>query len=255
VNKRNCWISILLILSAVSVFSPACSETMEKEDDSRALVLRSYQVPPEYASEVSSIISLLLRNAGGEPIGTARIGPGSLLLVTAPASIHSGIREMIANIEKARPEPPPMVSLDYWIVVGRPSNETLIPAELKAIEPALKAVVESEGARAFSLGERLKLRSLSGQKAAISGRMIDVSQEATIREDKVLGNIKITRRVVGTGFSTDIQMNLGKILIVGQSGFGSEAGRPPARAKTVAGDSEDDSDTSIYYIVRSESDQ
>ena len=114
-----CTATIVLIMGML--VTGCNTNSYDTDENSQALELRSYEVPAEYASEVSSVIRDLLSQVGKDraQIGKARIGPGGVVTVTAPASVHSGIEKMIADIIKAKPEPPPVVSLTYWIVVGR----------------------------------------------------------------------------------------------------------------------------------------
>ena len=126
-NRINGWIIATFFIAATVLSSFSCSKTSSNgSQESFSLELRSYAVPPEYASELRAIINDLLQTGtvtNREKIGQAEIGPGNMLLVTAPASIHSGIEKMLSDLKDTGFEPPPMISLTYWNVVGRPSDE------------------------------------------------------------------------------------------------------------------------------------
>jgi hypothetical protein len=243
-KRLSCIITSVLILL---ILVTGCGRPLEDKENEQSLVLQSYTVPAEYASEVSSIInSLLTKMEGGQQvkIGQARVGPGNIVLVTAPASIQSGIEKMISDLKQSKPEPPPMVSLTYWIVRGRPAKETTWPSNLKEIESALKAVASSDEPMSFSLQERLNLQSLSGEDASIYGRTTSVTQRVTIREGSVLGDIVIGRN----SFQSRVQIELDKVLVLGQSGLNSSQ-LPTANRRG----SSDDPEASLLYIVRADS--
>jgi len=201
------------------------------------LELRSYTVPAEYASEVNSVINSLLPNT------RAKIGPGGVLLVAAPASVQKGVQEMLDDLAKNRPGPPPVVSLTYWAVVGRPAKEPSWPSSLNEIAPALKAVSASETALSFSLLQRLTLPSLSGERATLSGGRLTIKQVATARQDGVLAQIDLNLVSVSAGRSsssltTKVQIGLDKLLVLGQAGLLGE------------GESQGGVEASVFYIVR-----
>jgi hypothetical protein len=248
IMNRAKWIvfAVIVILPALILTAACNSTTNDTEDDRHALLLRSYEVPAEYAAEVNSVINSLLTPSGVAPIGTARIGPGGVVIVTAPASVHSGIEKMIADIGKAKPEPPPIISLTYWIVEGRPAKETAWPPQLNEIESALKAVSASEGAMSFGLHERLKIQSMSGESATLSGGIASVRQVATVREGRVLGSIEIRLDRMGLSFYTKVQIGLNKVLVLGQSGC--------RKSQSLSGAQEikNEPESNVFYIVRAD---
>jgi hypothetical protein len=175
-KRLSCTVTSVLILL---IFVTGCGRPLEDGKDGQSLVLQSYIVPAEYASEVSSIInSLLTKVEGGQQvkIGQARVGPGNIVLVTAPGSIQSGIEKMILELKQSKPEPPPMVSITYWIVRGRPAKETTWSSNLKEIESALSAVASSDEPMSFSLQERLNLFETCERNLAVR-RAVDALPE------------------------------------------------------------------------------
>jgi hypothetical protein len=248
-NKVKWLPCIAIIALTMGMLTTGCNTNSEDtEGNYPGLVLRSYEVPAEYAAEVSSIINNLLTPAGGlAPLGAASISRGGVVVVTAPASVHAGIEKMIADIGKTKPEPASMVSLTYWIVVGTPAKETALSAQLNEIEPALKAVSTSEGPMAFSLLERLKVQSMSGKAASLVGSFASVEQRATVRESSVLGDISVG--LIGIpgrhrDFVTKVQIGLDNVLVLGQSGY------PQQRTSPSREELKSEAETSIFYIVR-----
>ena len=248
-NKVKWLPCIAIIALTMGMLTTGCNtNSKDMEAYYQALVLRSYEVPAEYAAEVSSVINNLLTPGGGfSPIGTASIGPGGVVVVTAPASVHAGIDKMIADIGKAKPDPASMVSLTYWIVVGTPARETALSAQLNEIEPALEAVSASEGPMAFSLLERLKVQSMSGKAASLVGSFASVEQMATVRESSVLGEISVGLIAIPgmhRNFVTKVQIGLNNVLVLGQSGY------PKQRTSSSRDELKSEPESSIFYIVR-----
>jgi len=247
-SKAN-WLSFTaVIFLAVGIFTFGCNNPSNKQGgDSEALELRSYAVPQEYASEVSSIVNRLLDPSPGPSsevalIGRARIGPGNMLLVTAPASIHSGIEKMLEDLKKSDFEPPKMVTLTYWLVVGRKANAPGRLDNLNEISPALSAIEDSEGSMDFSLKEKLKLQSLSGEGAVLSGQTVSIAQNLTVQGSRILGNLNI--QYERARFETTIQTGPGKLLVLGQRGIEDPSSFINKRKN------DNESSASLFYIVR-----
>jgi hypothetical protein len=218
VSKVKLLSCMAIMVLAMGIIGTGCDTNSDNND--QALLLQTYEVPAEYALEVSTVIRDLLILSGKDVarIGEVRIGPGDMITVAAPASIHRGIEKLIDNIVKAKPEPPLLVSLTYWIVVGSPAEKSVWPPQLSEIEPALQAISASEGPMSFDLHERLHLRSLSGESASLRGGMTTVRQTATAREDSVLGDIAIQSAGMDQNVNTKIQIGFDDVLVLGQSG-------------------------------------
>ncbi len=236
-----------IIVLAMGIIGTGCDlNSDDSKENNQALLLRTYEVPAEYALEVSAVIKDLFIQAGKDTarIGSVTIGPGGMITVAAPASIHSGIEKMINDIVKAKPEPPPLVSLTYWIVVGSPAKRPAWPPQLNEIEPALQAISTSEGPMSFDLHERLHLRSMSGESAFLTGGMTTVSQVATVHEDSVLGDININSAGMRQTVNTKVQIGFNDVLVLGQSGCPRSqvmAGGPGIKCEP---------DSNVFYIVR-----
>lgn len=244
--------SILIFVLGLGSLIAGCGNTQGgPEGYEPELELKSYVVPSEYVSELSTAIDLLLRRGIGpeaKNLGNARIGPGGLLLVAAPSSIHDGIVKMLADLESSQPELPPTVILTYWIVIGKPAQETTWPSRLDGISSALEAVSDTDGPMKFLLLEQLRMQSLSGEHAELSGRKIKVDQRATVRDENVLAQIGISPSNTRIPFSTIVRMQTGKLLVLGQSGASGIFGRDLSEKRGMEVDPED----SVIYIVRAE---
>ena len=62
-------------------------------------------------------------------------------VLSAPESIHEGVRQLLDELAK-HPAAPPQASIDttYWLVLGWPAKDAVIPDRLAEIAPALKTL-------------------------------------------------------------------------------------------------------------------
>lgn len=243
-NKVKWFSCMAIIVLTMGIIGTGCDKNSDNND--QALLLQTYEVPAEYALEVSTVIRDLFLQSGEKiaRIGSVTIGPGGMITVAAPASIHSGIEKMIDDIVKAKPDPPPLVSLTYWIVAGSPAKESEWPPQLNEIEPALQAISASEGSMSFELHERLHLLSVSGESGSLSGGMTTVGQVATVHEDSVLGEINISSWGMPHTVKTKVQIGFNDVLVLGQSGC------PQSRVGSGGQEIKCEPDSNIFYIVR-----
>lgn len=236
-----------IMVLAMGIISAGCDSNSDKtKENDQALFLRTYEVPAEYALEVSAVIKDLFIQAGEDSarIGRVTIGPGGMITVAAPASIHAGIEKMINDIVKAKPEPPLSVSLTYWIVAGIPAKESKWPPQLNEIKPALQTISASEGPMSFDLHERLHLQSVSGESASLTGSIATVSQIATVHEDKVFGEIDINLAGMRQTVNTKVQIGFDDVLVLGQSGCPKMSVVPGLQLIKC------EPDSNVFYIVR-----
>lgn len=205
-----------------------------------AVELRAYPVPKGLAGELANVInSQLYRTQELAPIGRAQVGPGGQLLVTAPASVHTGIEALLARLGDAAPEAPPVVEMTYWAVTAvplSPGAEEAPPRapELREVAPALDVIASTEGPRRFTLIEKLSVRQVSGSEAAVEGRRLNARQSASARDGEVIADLSL-RQNRGGEVRTQVSIPENKLLVLGQAGSMSEDGTTPE---------------SVYFIVR-----
>ena len=128
--------SLLLILSASGCSlcepDPEASEILYASGPELHLV--TYKVPEGRQQEVRTLLRETLASAtpSGENATSPRwrvsLGPSGHLVVLAPASVHAGIKDLLAQIaaQKAPPPAPFAVAIDYWIYVHIQSKFTYL---------------------------------------------------------------------------------------------------------------------------------
>jgi hypothetical protein len=227
-----------LLLGTLLIVTFACGNGNDGPSD-HGLELRSYQVPDQTAPEMEKILNNILRI---EEIsyGRAMEGPTGQLIVAAPESVHLGIEGLILQLQESSPAAPPTITVSYWAVIGEPATETSIAAGLGEVEPALDTIVTADGPLSFTLLEKIRLPSLSGEQGESYGQQICAWQVATARDGQVLANLRISLQQ-GTGHTeTWINLEPDQLLVLGQTGLPN---RPGERKHSA---------TNLYIIVRAQ---
>ena len=234
------WLSVLLGLS-----QPACqpqtsapAPAAPAASGPERLEMKSYAVPQAVAGELANVLNrLLFRGKEAPPAGKASVGPGGQLLVTAPAGVQAGIKDMLAELGETAPEAPPTVEITYWVVEAVPGAAAERAPNLQAVGAALDVIAREEGDRTFTLLEKLRVQQMSGSEGnKVSGREIRVGQTASVRDGKVVAQLWVDRIQQHGELNTQVSLPLGKLLVLGQAGADS------GEKGTVGPD--------VYYIVR-----
>jgi hypothetical protein len=236
--------ALLLALFSCN-FTPQPNGTAHEE----ALVLRTYDVPGAYSAEVGGMIRRLLKPNGDDKpaLGSASIGPGGKLLVAAPDGIQEGVQQLVQALHAKLPPPPATVTIEMWVVAGRPAQEASGLKELGEAAPALESVMKKEGAMEVALIEKLSLTSISGQHASTFGANVKLSQVATVIDDSVLADIDIDP-VGPHSYSTRVELANGRMLVLGQAGYIANNHGLPFFDE--GGDQSASNGKTLFYIVR-----
>lgn len=226
-----------------------CSRFTEAAPQPEPLVLKTYEVPSAYASEVGAIVRHLLSPMGKEEPsrGSASLAPGGRLLVAAPAGFQEGIKEMVDSLNQHKPPPPQPVTLEAWVVVGKPADKAVESPGTKAfgvIAPALDMVMRNQGPMEFALMEKLQLSAVSGEHASTNGATVSMNCTATALQDQILADLRINPDGPAQ-FDTRVQLPHGRLMVLGQSGYVPHGPEQPFFADRghVAG-------MSLFYILR-----
>ena len=204
---------------------------------SDALIMRAYDVPQAYAAEIAGVVNRLMWRGQDAPrAGNAESGPGGMLLVTAPAGIHPGVEQIVARLKEKPPAPPSTVEITYWAVSAKRSDAAIIAPALTEIDPAIQALIKAEGPQTFSLLEKQRMHSLSGDDAKVLGNFFEIGQVASAREGKIVAQLKIRAHEAKASLETKVQLPQDDLLILGQSGIATPD--KPQEYQTV------------YYVVR-----
>jgi hypothetical protein len=221
---------------------------------SEAVVLRSYEVKPEIAVEISNALRATLAGGrDGAPFGQVTLSPSGELLVTAPPSVQQGVAKVLGDIASRKPTSTPTIRFEAWLVAAAPGDRVDSPT-LKELEPALRAVEKSKGSMRFELLEKLSTQVRSGQRSKIQGQRSAMEVNTSLRRDSkdqplIAARIQLQLApfsagefspsgVFGPGRGSELEaqteMRPGELLVVGQSSLSD---------KSVP-------DRELYYIVR-----
>ncbi len=244
-TKGKNWILIMLPLLAVVLVmvlpSAGCSFSEENAQDGNELVMRTYTVAPEYGDELKGVLQGMFNQGGDVPrLGTVRLPREGLVVVTAPASMHAGIEEIIASLGSVAPTPPPTIQITYWAVQGEVADETVWPGRLEHLREALDAMAEVDGPMNFTLQEKIVLNSLSGSYASTDGPYFSVQQTATSHNGVIHAKIYI-RKGPRMELRTTVRLDPGQLMVLEQAGFTTMVQAAPELAQT-----------STYLILQAE---
>lgn len=237
-------LALALPFALAACFNPA--DHKPKVDGEQPLVLKSYDVPQAYASEVGGIVRRLLAAQGDKPaLGSASIGPGGRVLVAAPEGIQQGVRELVDSLVANKPAPPATVTIEVWVVAGRPAAEGASAPHLAEIAPALDAVTKSQGPIEFRLVEKVSLTSVSGQNGSASGANTQLQVTATALKTSVIADLEIDP-AGPSRLNTRVQIANGELVVLGQSGYTPIPGMPYFEERAHP------EGLTLFYIVRAQ---
>jgi hypothetical protein len=194
------------------------------------IVLKTYKVPPGQ----EKLVQRLLDGTTSYPVSvvsaqgnqTQFVNPrphftgNGYFVLSAPETIHEGVRQLLDELGK-HPAAPPQASIDttYWLVLGWPAKDAVIPDRLAEIAPALKTL-SSLGPMRFDLLERLALVALNDQEARASGQTAKIKQTAS--HDSGAFELRVEVETTGETLGridTTVTVKPGQFAVFGQSGF------------------------------------
>jgi hypothetical protein len=229
-----------IVLAALAALG-ACGPFEKREKREEELVLRSYAVPEETARRMKQALSQVFYTGGSGAndakfVARADVGPNGQLLVLGTASIHEGVRAMVAELGKTQPTAPQTVEITFWLVLGKRGEGPKDPA-LAEIQGTLDEVAKAEGPSQFSLFERLRVSALDGEHGETRGRSAVAEQRVTLVGPSAVGDIKV--HAGKHHLETRLSFTPGQSIVLGESGYEPE-GKP----------SGGDRDTTLYYVIR-----
>ncbi len=106
--------------------------------------------------------------------------------------------------------------------------------------PALEAIAAADGPSAFALDEKLRIRSVSGERSEATGLEYRVSQRSTTRDGSVYAELDL-HATTGPGprFSTRVRLADGELAVLGET-----AAYPERRSERTGDEGQ------LYVIVR-----
>ncbi|HEX4912231.1 MAG TPA: hypothetical protein VFV64_15840 [Permianibacter sp.] len=207
------------------------------------MVMRSYVVHGDHADEVRSALQAALRGTEDDKsyIGRVTLAPNGQLIVTAPESVHRGVKSLIDDVLAYSPGPTPTIKLEAWFVRGSAGVAGADPT-LTEVQPALTAIAEAQGINRFQLIEKLTIHARAGHEGDVQGAQAALRAEPTLRragkdEAAVFAKLSLWLNRNGARLNAEMEMKPGELLVLGQSAYSSD-GAPTSDNQT------------LYYIVR-----
>lgn len=248
-SEKAQFVVVLGILVACVILSSCGQRGAVAAQESEAVELQTYTVPPEYKNELHSMLRSALE-AEGNRVGRVTKGPGGTLLVVAPPRVQAGVRRILEGGFDVPPVATP-TKLTYWFLVGRPADSPGQPFSvaggraLPELERTLFQIATAQGPTEFALLEQIHLTSMNQERAQASGRFARVVQRATRRGQQVVADVEIG--LGSNAFSSQVMLEGEQFLVLGQAGF---AGRPgDAFADAGSGDG-----LTLYYVMAADLD-
>jgi hypothetical protein len=250
------WTVVGLFVLGLLILFGACSG--EATGDPQEMQIRTYMVPEgQSVQEFRDQLRLVL-GTGDQKQGTVQAFPNGTLAVTAPASVHSGIANLIEQMAQRGPqrtEPvPASVTLTYWVVLGRPAPGGLeiaspVLRQNGGLRPVFEAIVDTQGGMEFDLLEQLQLKSLDNNIwADIRGRQVDVRQRLIKHPSgERLADIDFSisgSRGVAHTLESRVKLEPGRFVVLGQTAY--ESRRVDLTEHGGAGDG-----LMLYYVISS----
>ncbi len=255
--RTKSWSGAMSVLLVGAIFSVILGAGCERAaapagvGDAAPLELRSYALPEGAQQEAVAIVRQLLDRGKDAPrLGSAVAGPGGQLMVTAPASFQAGVADFVEHLRTSPPSPPPTISLEYWLVFGRPLGAGADPGKATdlaafdpALMPALKAIAKANGPMQLAPGPRVKIAAISGDWASAEDRGWQIKQRATVAQGALLAEVRIQPESAAQ-LETRVQFKPDQLVVLGYAGV-------RGKAAEVFGD-EDAAEGSVtaFYVVR-----
>jgi hypothetical protein len=182
------------------------------------------------------------------PIGSVS-REGDQLVVVAPPGIHRGIPAFLKSLETAQSEVDRgSVEVDYWLVVGTPSQDAPDVEAFGELGATLDEIVKSQGPMRFRVLEQLTLSSVVGDSGESRGSIGRVRQQVDLSGDRILIDADVQFHDGGhiglnnTGLKTRYTLRPGQIGVMARSGYDENPKRGGAD-KDVRG-------ATLFYVVR-----
>ena len=237
-RNRGIWIGLTLILAVGLGYLISMKFRTE---ESTALVVRTYNVPPERADELKNSLNHLFWHKENGDSGSAQVFGNGLILVRAPEGYQQGVRRMIEQLGSLPPAARTTIRLDYWLIVGEEDKSTNLES-FAALAPVLKSIEALDGHRNFRILEHLATSSVAGDGAHIKGSVYEATSTASPLNDHISLQLDLRSRLGEVKSTTQIKD--GEYLILGQSALepGLNVGKVRVAAKSA----------NVYYVVRAE---
>jgi hypothetical protein len=196
------------------------------------MVLRAYDVPAGQSQELRNIVSSLMYAGENVPrLGNVVVAPTGQLLVSAPATFHEGVRELLSAVKSAPQEAPKAITIDYWIVRGAP-GETKVGDDVP--KAAASALEQMGGGMSLSLWDHTRITSMTNERAQVERRGANFKQTVSVQGDAAMADLDIETDVGTVRLRTALPLDSTRVLI--------QAADVPAGSSMASG--------AVFYVVR-----
>lgn len=184
--------------------------------------MQLYEVNFQYRQEVYQALSAILESdqAGKENYGQVEMLPTGQILVDAPEDTQKQVARVIAAIGQQDNEPPPSVTLRYWILFageGEAANQTN-KAALKTLQPVIKDLKKIYGDINFQVLDSLSLVSETGSRAHLNGHRMRVEQRVLYNQNQINATIEISYHSPRPqNLGVKVSLKRGEFLVLGES--------------------------------------
>ena len=182
--------------------------------------MQLYDVNFQYRQEVYGALRGILESdrPGKENYGKVELLPTGQILVDAPEETQQQVARVIAAIGHRDNEPPPSVTLRYWVLLGSDSGKTTDNASLKTLRPVLDDLRKIYGDIGFQVLDSVSLVSETGSQAHLRGRRLEVDQQVHFNQDQINANIKLAYHgLEPQELGVRISLKRGEFLVLGES--------------------------------------
>jgi hypothetical protein len=212
------------------------------EAQKQAMIIKTYQVPPERAEEIRRTLAALFASDRGD--GNSQIFAGGTLVVKASETYHQGIAQLIDRVLKEK-APSRSVRFDYWMVRAEPAAASKSTG-LDPLQTVLDTISKSQGPRIFSLLEHLSFNTLNGRGVTIKGAISEISAKPLLRLQDMDVELKLRSKASLGEIESTVNMKSGEFVVLGQTVLQPKA-QDLAEDKITTPSSKD-----VYHILRAE---
>jgi len=146
---------------------------------------------------------------------------GDTIVVTAPATIHTALEPVLAQVLERLSATPRSIAVDFWVVLGR-AGEDEGPAPPALLAPALAAVEEQWGAMSFEVLDTHGLRALEGEESEGSNTVTEYKMRSASGEALLITDIEIqvhaSEHKVHDRIRTRLSLTPDQVAVIGRSG-------------------------------------
>ncbi|MEM9531191.1 MAG: hypothetical protein AAGA23_09740 [Pseudomonadota bacterium] len=180
-------------------------------------VIEVYDVPGN-AIEIAETLKYLTQDLDGR----ASVLGENQIVVSAPASVHPGVKAMVQEMRDLPAATGKRVRLHYWLVAAQPAEDATVPNGLRPIRDALLDTSRATGGLAFKRLDYVQHVLRSDARSNVSGDRLGGEVHALVRNDQIALNLSLYNDARRVGTRVDVAD--GETVLLAQVGMESEDG-------------------------------